>query len=66
MCNASHYELVPKRQRDSYLKINDFQQGVLEDRRPLKIGYFTDINKSLKCSESHRRAVSESIKVLEK
>lgn len=66
MCNASHYELVPKRQRDSYLKINDFQQSVLEDRRVLKIGYFTDINKAVKSSDSHKRAVSEAVKVLEK
>lgn len=58
MCNAGHYEVVPKRQRDSYLKINDFQQNVLEDRRALKIGYFTDISKSAKSSESHKRAVA--------
>ena len=66
MFTKSNYANIPKRLQDPYLRLSPFRDAVFTDKKKYKIGYFTSFKGQIKCSPTHKRAINQSLAILQK
>lgn len=64
MYDKANYNDIPPHIRDPYIKLQPFRINVLKEKKKFKIGYFTDLKGTVKCSPSNNRAVIEAVHML--